>query len=183
MKKIAFMAKCRGGQKSVIGIEMASGLVLHRTIGGHGWTVSDPVCGSSVANGRSIPEAVVELRTIQARFGDAFSRVLLVCRTASNADDSASFSAHWPPRYPHWSSQVTDWPACYWAPMKAAPMGGCLIVRGKSKDGDVIEGMHWASDLSGEDQPAFQGWFVPCASGDGFVQVQPVAWQPIEVRP
>lgn len=35
---------------------------------------------------------------------------------------------------------------------------------------------HWASDLSGDEQPPFQGWFT--ASGRGFIQIsQPMFWR------
>lgn len=85
------------------------------------------------------------------------------------------------PRAPHWSRAI-DWRAGRWDPMTNAPRGSGLEVRGRDKDGGILEPMHWASDLSGEEQPAFQGWFVPCPGG-GYSQVHPVEWQPLRATP
>lgn len=48
-------------------------------------------------------------------------------------------------------------------------------------DGAVIERAHWASDLSGEEQPPFQGWFRPVTGSDGRVLyyagiAEPIGW-------
>ncbi len=37
---------------------------------------------------------------------------------------------------------------------------------------------HWASDLSGEEQPPFQGWFYN--NGSAFTPVTPLAWAPLD---
>lgn len=58
--------------------------------------------------------------------------------------------------------------------MKTAPKD-CTWVLVELPDGSHTEA-HWASDLSGEEQPAFRGWFE---RGDrGFVEVpDPVRWR------
>lgn len=46
------------------------------------------------------------------------------------------------------------------------------------KDG-LIQIAHWAQDLSGEEQPPFQGWFIK--QGHGYSQIDdPIAWKPKE---
>jgi len=63
-----------------------------------------------------------------------------------------------------------------WNPMASAPMRSQHI-RVVCRDGTVHEDAHWTSDLSGEEQPAFQGWFIPC--GGHFAQIEePVGWLP-----
>lgn len=65
-----------------------------------------------------------------------------------------------------------------WGSMESAPKSGFPIehVEGRRADGSLIEDMHFAQDLTGEDQPPFSGWFSP--SGDGYIEVVPVAWRP-----
>lgn len=68
-----------------------------------------------------------------------------------------------------------------WNTMGSAPLDA-TEVRVVMKDGTVHERAHWACDLSGEEQPAFRGWFVPStdSSGrvDGYVGIaEPVGWQ------
>ena len=62
-----------------------------------------------------------------------------------------------------------------WQPMKTAPMTGDIIehVIGKTKDGEIIEDMHYAYSYSGEYQPPFEGWF-----DHNHREVKPVAWMP-----
>lgn len=62
-----------------------------------------------------------------------------------------------------------------WQPIKTAPRNASWV--------DVLMGdgtvqrAHWASDLSGEDQPPFEGWFVN--RGTYFEGIpEPVAWRP-----
>lgn len=59
-------------------------------------------------------------------------------------------------------------------------------IRGRDKDGKLLEPMHFANDGSGEEQPAFTGWFVPLRDEAGKVLlysgVNPVEWQPIEAQ-
>jgi hypothetical protein len=56
-------------------------------------------------------------------------------------------------------------------------------VRVKLAGGRVVERAHWASDLTGEEQPAFQGWFEPIKDSNGaflhYAEVQPVFWMPV----
>jgi hypothetical protein len=85
----------------------------------------------------------------------------------------------------HWSECI-EWPAGRWDSIETAPT---LFVhghrppdlRGRTKDGTVVEPMHFASDTSGDEQPPFHGWFVPV--GNGFGQVHPVEWQPLTATP
>lgn len=188
---MTFKAKTRkGAYVHVQGWALSCGLVLHRSlpytpfgIKDDAWTVSDPVTGCFVANGASMSEAVLRTRGIQALYGDAFTRVMALKRVSVTAEGTRSGTVHCPPVHPHWSTLIPDWPTCFWEKMELAPRSSRLGLRGKAKDGTVIEDMHWASDLSGEDQPPFQGWFVPNTPGRGFVQVLPVSWQPMEARP
>jgi hypothetical protein len=71
-----------------------------------------------------------------------------------------------------------------WLSMKSAPIEVYPIqhVQGKLADGTTVEDMHFAKDLSGEDQPPFNGWFVPFRSGHGYYEVTPVAWKPQEAN-
>jgi hypothetical protein len=62
-----------------------------------------------------------------------------------------------------------------WYPMAAFPKN-CQRVQALMKDGTIHPDVHWASDLSGEEQPAFEGYFIP--SGSGFVEIaKPIAWR------
>lgn len=87
---------------------------------------------------------------------------------------------HNPPEHPHWSEAV-DWRHDRWDPMVNAPRAGwpILHVRGRTAEGRILEQIHFASDLSGEEQPAFEGWFAPYTGERGFYQVTPVEWQPL----
>ena len=62
-----------------------------------------------------------------------------------------------------------------WQPMNEAPCDGTWVI-GKLSDGRVVV-MHWAEDLSGEEQPPFRGWFKSC--GSYMAGVDPVAWRPV----
>lgn len=84
-------------------------------------------------------------------------------------------------RAPHWSHTI-EWRPGRWDPMANAPRP-CTEIRGRTATGQLLEPMHFAQDLSGEDQPAFCGWFVPSSSGSGFVEVSPVEWQPLRAQP
>lgn len=88
-------------------------------------------------------------------------------------------------QHPHWST-TCEWRAGRWDPMSNAP-ASTREIRGRDKDGKILEPMHFACDLSGEDQPAFRGWFVPSRDKDGrvlgFSEVQPVEWQPLTAQP
>lgn len=57
-------------------------------------------------------------------------------------------------------------------------------VRALLSDGMVVNDCHFAEDLSGEEQPAFSGWFIPSGS-HGFRQAEgkrPMFWQPCTAR-
>lgn len=64
-----------------------------------------------------------------------------------------------------------------WQPMKTAPRNA-TDVRLKLKNGETVIG-HWASDLSGEDQPPFEGWFEKKPHLNCFTEVKPFAWRSI----
>lgn len=73
-----------------------------------------------------------------------------------------------------------------WKPMSTAPKEATEI-RVRMADGAVIERAHWACDLSGEDQPAFRGWFQPVVGSDGrvlhYAQIgEPVGWSEIKAE-
>lgn len=72
-----------------------------------------------------------------------------------------------------------------WYSMEAAPKN-CTHIDLLMADKQVIRDAHWASDLSGEEQPPFEGWFVKVSEslyrqvdGDHPTQ-QPVGWRPVE---
>lgn len=64
-------------------------------------------------------------------------------------------------------------------PIKTGPRNASLV-EVKLRDGRVTNA-RWASDLSGEEQPAFQGWHENM--GDYNRQVEPIAWRPIPAAP
>ncbi|MES2596044.1 MAG: hypothetical protein V4662_11940 [Verrucomicrobiota bacterium] len=67
--------------------------------------------------------------------------------------------------------------AAGWLPMWAAPRR-CESIRVLMRDGSEHPDVHFAEDLSGEEQPAFSGWFIP--AGRSFLGISdPLAWQPI----
>lgn len=93
-----------------------------------------------------------------------------------------AMTLHNPPAHPHWSESV-EWPADRWDPMINAPRAGypILHLRGREAGGRIVEPMHYACG-GGEEQPRFEGWFVP--AGDHFNnQVEPVEWQPLRAQP
>ncbi len=68
-----------------------------------------------------------------------------------------------------------------WNPIATAPKTATSI-RVRMKDGTIHEDAHWASDLSGEEQPAFCGWFIPVKNAKGetlyFAGIEePIEWQ------
>lgn len=74
-----------------------------------------------------------------------------------------------------------------WQPMTSAPKNATEI-RVRMADGSVIERAHWASDMSGEEQPPFRGWFKPIFRSDGSVSFyadigEPAAWMPVRGQP
>lgn len=70
-----------------------------------------------------------------------------------------------------------------WQPIKTAPKDATEM-RVLMRDGTVYERAHWASDLSGEDQPPFQGWFIPSQNASGFREIEePTHWRPLPAPP
>jgi len=63
-----------------------------------------------------------------------------------------------------------------WSPMSLAPKDTTEI-EVETTDGSTCIA-HWASDLTGEEQPAFEGWFT--RSGNEFSQVTPIHWRHVE---
>lgn len=105
-------------------------------------------------------------------------------KVQADREDLILMVLHAPPQHPHWSESV-DWRAGRWDPMVNAPCRGSPIlhVRGREADGRVVEPMHYACGDGDGMMPPFDGWFVPCRSGDAFVQVRPVEWQPLRALP
>lgn len=65
-----------------------------------------------------------------------------------------------------------------WLPMMSAPKP-CVEILVIDTKGKVYTS-HYASDLTGEDQPAFQGWFYkPYPKSDTYYEVIPVGWKPL----
>jgi hypothetical protein len=66
----------------------------------------------------------------------------------------------------------------FWQPIATAPKTSNWILA-RLKDGTEVQ-IHYACDLSGEEQPPFRGWFKK-ASWNGFVEVypDPVEWKPV----
>ena len=68
-------------------------------------------------------------------------------------------------------------------PITTAPKNATSI-RVKMKDGTIYEDAHRASNLSGEEQPPFEGWFIPARDEKGkaiyFKPIdEPREWEPI----
>lgn len=84
------------------------------------------------------------------------------------------------PRRAHWSDEI-HWREGRWDDMSTAPRDTTEI-RGKTAEGRLLEPMHYACG-GGEEQPAFDGWFMPYESSDGYYEVRPVAWQPLRALP
>ena len=61
--------------------------------------------------------------------------------------------------------------------MNCAPKD-CSWVEVELAGGDICQA-HWASDLSGEEQPPYRGWFRRNENGVGFAQVYPLHWRPL----
>jgi hypothetical protein len=74
-------------------------------------------------------------------------------------------------------------PRSHWWFMHNAPKG--IEVETKPFDSDKITIAHYARDLSGEEQPPFEGWFVAVIC-DGKVSFyreidRPELWRPIQL--
>lgn len=66
-----------------------------------------------------------------------------------------------------------------WRPIESAPKDASWFL-GRLKDGDVRR-VHYASDLSGSEQPAFQGFFY--STGNSMVECYPRHWMPLPAPP
>lgn len=70
-----------------------------------------------------------------------------------------------------------------WRPMHEAPIDDPEMrwITGQLADGSQVA-MHYACDLSGEEQPPFQGWYAAYEDTlrRGFYQVHPLRWRPVE---
>jgi hypothetical protein len=76
-----------------------------------------------------------------------------------------------------------------WRTMESAPKN-CTWVEVLLKNNEIVRA-HFAQDLSGEDQPAFSGWFKECPSETWsnseqcfvpqpcFSEVSPIRWRPL----
>lgn len=67
-----------------------------------------------------------------------------------------------------------------WQPMETAPKYG-KRVQMIDEDGRVYPDAHWAQDLSGEEQPAFSGWFYQSGKYTCSEIRKPKGWKPLEV--
>ena len=63
-----------------------------------------------------------------------------------------------------------------WQPIKTAPRNASWVQVMTSEG--TVHRAHWASDLSGEDQPPFEGWFIDMESYMLGIP-WPVAWRPL----
>lgn len=72
-----------------------------------------------------------------------------------------------------------------WAPIATAEKTTRIDIQIITREGVVHPCCHWASDLTGEDQPAFQGWFYPIMDDTNekilyYNQVvNPLGWKPV----
>jgi hypothetical protein len=66
-----------------------------------------------------------------------------------------------------------DFRSMYFVPKDCTEFGALM------EDGTVHSPCHWASDLSGECQPVFRGYFIKSTSG--FRQIEtPIMWRPLQ---
>ena len=63
-----------------------------------------------------------------------------------------------------------------WSQMECAPRDTTWIDV-ETTDGTICAA-HWACDLSGEEQPPFEGWFTGEGQNGPFRQVHPIHWRP-----
>lgn len=80
-------------------------------------------------------------------------------------------------KYQEDMTDLFKWRDIRTAPHNAEEVEVCMA------NGVIHPRAHFACDLSGEEQPAFRGWFIPSDSG-GFVQIEkPKSWRPIQKEP
>jgi len=69
-----------------------------------------------------------------------------------------------------------------WKLISSAPNDSTSI-QVKMKDGTIHKDAHWASDMSGENQPIFEGWFVPSTGSWNYEQIDtPKQWQAMKEK-
>jgi hypothetical protein len=67
--------------------------------------------------------------------------------------------------------------ALLWRKMSTAPHDATWV-EVRMRDGTIHQA-HWASNLSGEEQPPFEGWFIRSGSAHTYQGIaDPVAWRP-----
>lgn len=64
-----------------------------------------------------------------------------------------------------------------WRPIATAPLDSTWIIV-LMRNGDIFRA-HFAENLSGEEQPAFSGWFVNCGGTTHREIDRPTYWIPI----
>ena len=62
-----------------------------------------------------------------------------------------------------------------WKYLKTAPKDSSWF-EGLTRNGEIVK-VHYACDMSGEDQPAFKGYFKDC--GSYFAHVDIIKWRPL----
>lgn len=62
-----------------------------------------------------------------------------------------------------------------WQELESAPKD-CSLIEGLTSKGEIKE-VHYACDLSGEEQPSFQGFFEK--SNDQYFQINIIKWRPL----
>lgn len=66
-----------------------------------------------------------------------------------------------------------------WQPMSTAPKDATEVLV-LTQDGKEVVA-HWASNLSGEEQPPFHGWFMRNSNLNCYVGIsEPQGWRPIK---
>jgi hypothetical protein len=78
---------------------------------------------------------------------------------------------------PHWKT-----PPAGWEPIETAPKNATKILAVYPGGSEVV--VHWAQDLSGEDQPPFEGWFKDDTDTNGnrtgySAVPEPAGWKPL----
>ena len=64
-----------------------------------------------------------------------------------------------------------------WKPISTAPKNASSI-QVKMKDGTIHKDAHWASDMSGAEQPPYEGWFIPSGGNCNYEGIKnPIKWQ------
>ncbi len=71
-----------------------------------------------------------------------------------------------------------------WKTMESAPKDAREVLVLVERNGiRFVMVAHWASDLSGEEQPAFRGWFYNTGYGYNALPADPKMWHPLPELP